>query len=274
MPRRRNLRLSLLQVSPDGDFNRVLKKTVSLARRTLEKREADIICLPEAWMHPNPYAVVDKLCERYSGIVTAFSKVAIEYSTTIALGGLYEETSGKRFITCPVIGPNAEIIARQRKIHLFKREKKIFNQGRKFQSFLANGTRIGINICHDVVYPEAARVLALEGAEVLLNPSRIVTPGIKPWHIYLMSRCLENRVVVAAPNIYYPPYFNGRSLVLQPVEDKFGIVYPVKASEGGEKQEVINSQLELDAISKSRAERLANRVPRVYTRISNLRGLP
>lgn len=273
MPKRKRLRLSLLQISPDSDFNKVLRKTVSLAGRNLERREADIVCLPEAWMHPNPYSVVEKLCQKYSMIIAAFSKVAREYSTAIALGGLYEETNSKRFITCPVVGPNEEIVARQRKVHLFRREKRLFNQGRSFQSFVANGTRVGINVCHDIVYPEAARVLALEGAEVLLNPSRIVTPGIEPWHIYLMSRCLENRVFVAASNIYYPPYFNGRSVVLQPLEDKFGIVYPVKASQGGEKQEAINTQLELGPIEKSRAERLANRVPKVYARIANARGL-
>lgn len=56
-------------------------------------------------------------------------------------------------------------------------------------------------VCYDVVFPEVARWFVNKGAEILFLPSKVRNEGIKPWHMYVQVRALENRVPIAAPNV-------------------------------------------------------------------------
>jgi predicted amidohydrolase len=54
---------------------------------------------------------------------------------------------------------------------------------------------------YNIVLPEVARALVKKGADILFFPSRIRYEGIKPWHMYVQVRALENRIPIAAPNV-------------------------------------------------------------------------
>ena len=110
----------------------------------------------------------------------------------------------------PTISPNGELISRQKKVHLFRRENDAALPGEKFEPFEIDGIKVGVMVCHDVVFPESARTLVLKGAELLLNPSLIPAQGIEPWRIYVMARALENRVLIIAPNPYLSTRVPGR----------------------------------------------------------------
>jgi len=85
-----------------------------------------------------------------------------------------------------------------RKVHLFWDEKTIFEPGDLgFPVFTACGTRLGLMVCYDWLYPEAARTLALAGAEVLCHPSNLVLPWCPEA---MVTRCLENRVFAVTSN--------------------------------------------------------------------------
>jgi predicted amidohydrolase len=58
----------------------------------------------------------------------------------------------------------------------------------------------GSIICYDIVFPDVARALVKKGSDILFFPSKIRYEGIKPWHMYIQVRALENRLPMAAPN--------------------------------------------------------------------------
>ena len=67
--------------------------------------------------------------------------------------------------------------------------------------FESGNFKFGIGICYDIVFPEVARALVKKGADILFFPSKIRYGGIKPWHMYVQVRALENRIPIAPPNV-------------------------------------------------------------------------
>lgn len=85
-----------------------------------------------------------------------------------------------------------------RKVHLFWNEKDLFEPGNLgFPVWAYRGVRFGLMICFDWYFPEAARTLALKGAEVLLHPANLVLPWGQTGMQY---RALENRVFAVTAN--------------------------------------------------------------------------
>jgi predicted amidohydrolase len=90
-----------------------------------------------------------------------------------------------------VVGPNG-FIGLYRKSHLFYEETLWFSPGNTgFKVFHAGGAVIGVMVCFDWFFPEAMRLLALAGADVICHPSNLVLPHAPNA---MKTRCLENRV--------------------------------------------------------------------------------
>jgi omega-amidase len=87
------------------------------------------------------------------------------------------------------------------KIHPFGPQRKVVKAGTKLRVFNCRNFKFGIGICYDIVFPEIARALVRKGADILFFPSKIRYEGIKPWHMYIQVRALENRIRIAAPNV-------------------------------------------------------------------------
>ena len=85
-----------------------------------------------------------------------------------------------------------------RKTHLFYKERFVFEEGNTgFPVIEYNGLKLGTMICYDWRFPEAARTLALKGADLIVCPSNLVT-GV--WQNVMSSRALENKVYIAVSN--------------------------------------------------------------------------
>ena len=85
-----------------------------------------------------------------------------------------------------------------RKIHLFLDEKNLFDPGNLgFSVTEACGIKIGMMICFDWIFPEAARTLALKGAQLIAHPSNLVLPWCPQA---MITRSLENRVFTLTAN--------------------------------------------------------------------------
>jgi predicted amidohydrolase len=104
-------------------------------------------------------------------------------------------------ISSPVIANDGVISGRQLKIHPFGPQRKVVKAGTKVELFKSGNFKFGIGICYDIVFPEVAKALAKKGADILFFPSKIRYEGIKPWHLYVQVRALENRIPIAAPNV-------------------------------------------------------------------------
>ena len=80
---------------------------------------------------------------------------------------------------------------------IFDREKLFFDAGRSFKTVSNGEARLGMMICFDWLFPEAARTLALLGADIIAHPSNLVLDKCQGA---MSTRCLENRVYAVTAN--------------------------------------------------------------------------
>ena len=166
----------------------------------LEGTKADLIVLPELFSTGYLFESREelaKLAEDASGpTVTALKNLSKEFAT--ALVGTVAERSGEDiYNTCYAVS-EGEVVGTYRKVHLFDREKHIFRAGdMAFPVIQIKGARVGLMICFDWIFPEVARVLALEGAQILCHPSNLVLPFCPAA---MVTRAIENRVFVIMAN--------------------------------------------------------------------------
>ncbi len=114
-----------------------------------------------------------------------------------SIAGLPERAGTMTYNAAIAVDPTG-LRAVYRKIHLFSREKEWFDPGDlPFVVIDLAGARVGIMICWDWRFPEAARTLALAGAQVIAHPSNLVLPHCQAA---MVTRALENRVYVATVN--------------------------------------------------------------------------
>lgn len=206
---------------------------------------------------------------RVSNLIELMRDLARKFSTTIIAGGFFERLTDGIFVTAPIVDHHGRLMGRQRKVHLFGYEKSIAKPGSEYPIFESGNVKFGVIVCHDAVFPEVARIFALEGAEILFAPSRIMKAGIQPWHLYLTTRCLENRLPIVAANVLYPPRFLGHSIILDLSEDaKTGVVYPNVLSIGGESSGAIMGEVNIHAARRLRDARLKERKPSTYELLS------
>jgi omega-amidase len=191
------LRIALIQVHLQNNKATAVEHILKLLKK-VGLSDSDIVCLPELW---------------YTKIVTNFETefdkiidVAKEYNMVIIPGAFLErinnnENGDDLQISSPVIAKDGVIAGRQLKIHPFGPQRKVVKAGTKVELFESGNFKFGIGICYDIVFPEVARALVKKGADILFFPSKIRYEGIKPWHMYVQVRALENRIPIAAPNV-------------------------------------------------------------------------
>lgn len=164
--------------------------------------DADIAVLPE--LFASGYQFRDRgeargLAEDPAGNGYACRRLraAARDLDTVLVAGIAELAGDRLFNTAVMVRPDGtqELY---RKVHLFWDEKIVFTPGDLgFPVFPACGTTVGLMICFDWVFPEAARTLALAGAQLLLHPSNLLLPWCPEA---MITRSIENRVFTATAN--------------------------------------------------------------------------
>lgn len=240
------VKLSIIQTKAHSTNVKGIERASKLLE-TLGRKETHIVCLPEQWLQDNKISDFDKE-------FAIFKKIAKDYAMTIIPGAFYERRKYRFVITCPVIGPEGEIIGRQDKIHPFDYERNLVQPGKTAEVFKTD-CRFGIIVCYDMVFPSVANTLVKKGAEVILSPSRIVKRGIIPWHLYVQTRALENRVPILAANVENKKY-GGQSLIVDLVENE-GVIIP-KLFLKNEKEDWISRKFNLSKYHNSRKNRFSD----------------
>ncbi|MGQ9554453.1 MAG: carbon-nitrogen hydrolase family protein [Anaerolineae bacterium] len=146
---------------------------------------AELLLLPEGTL-PTGQFMRRALAERFREVarwsveeyLAAIAPLACRYNMTIA-SCLYS-LDGSRLVNAGILmGPNGEVIGIYYKTHLpcYEDEEEqiteagVFAAGHEYPVFDTPVGRAGFMICYDVVFPEVARILALQGADILLHPS-------------------------------------------------------------------------------------------------------
>ena len=267
------MRAAAVQMDSDADRQRNLANAESLVRAAVADG-ATLVALPERFDvrgEPADYERTADL-ERVSAWASA---LASELGIDLIAGSTSERREGhqKLFNTSVHFGPDGSQKGLYRKVHLFDvtvgeteyRESDSDEPGDELVvSEASDGTRIGLSVCYDVRFPELYRILALNGAEVLVVPANFTrATGAAHWEVLLRARAVENQAFVIAPAQAgeYPPGMPayGNAMIVDPWGE-------VLARAPGEGETFVAAELDFDRLSDVRAKlpSLQNRVPGAY----------
>ena len=150
------------------------------------------------------------------------ASLAREHEVCLVCGVCLPEAKGL-FNALVAFGPQGDILACYRKIHLFTAtdadEAKVFSPGSGIVCFDFEGVRFGLSLCYDLRFPELYRTQTLHGCQVLLVASAWPGRRIDIWQTLCRARALENQCYLLGANRVgelgaFP--FGGRSLFVTP----------------------------------------------------------
>lgn len=128
------------------------------------------------------------------------SALAEKHKIYLVYGYVEQGESGNIYNSVQLIDPNGKSLANYRKIHLTPLERDYFQAGDKAVVVDTSLGRVGLMICWDLAFPELARLLAVEGADLLLAPTAWEDPFNKPFLNFGMARAIDNTVFLASSN--------------------------------------------------------------------------
>lgn len=195
------MKLAQIQMHVTADKTANLRHAEELLRSV---RGADMAILPEMFCCP-----YDNSCFRAYGELAGgaayqmLSRTARELGLWLVGGSLPELDDGRVYNTSFVFDPQGVCVARHRKMHLFDidveggqrfRESDTLSPGDDVTLFDTPWGRMGLCICFDLRFEELCRVMALEGARVLLAPAAFnMTTGPAHWELLLRQRAVDNQ---------------------------------------------------------------------------------
>ena len=262
------MRLGIVQTEPAfGERRRNLDDAFAL----MERDSADLWVLPEFFA--SGYQFVDarevsRLAEPIpDGPTTQALAAFCRDHGCMAVGGLPEAAPSGLYNAAVLVGPEG-YLASYRKIHLFGMEVVFFLPGdRPFSTCDVGGVRVGIMICFDHLFPEAARSLALLGADVIVHPANLVLPGVAQRTMEV--RALENGVFAATANRVGSEARNGRELRYTGQSQIVGPDGDVLVRLSRDQAEIAVVDIDIsrarDKAITSRNDKLADRRPHLYT---------
>lgn len=188
------MKVGFYQFSPlFGKPQENLEKILSV----LDKQDADLAVLPELAL--TGYFFKDKkevleMAEPVPGHSSEkLSQLAVKKDMAIVIGfAELAQDSENVYNSALLLTPDGETHV-YRKSHLFHEEKLFFASSNiGFPTFTVKGVTVGLLVCFDHFFPEAARTLALKGADIICHPSNLVLPG--KAQITTQARSVENKV--------------------------------------------------------------------------------
>lgn len=184
----------------DPQFGAVAKNLDGVTDK-LDAVDADLMVLPELFASGYQFvsqAEVLQLAEEVPDGPTTRRLMDIAKRRRMHIvAGLPEKEGACVYNSAVVVGP-AGFMGCYRKTHLYFEETLWFTPGNTgFRVWDIGEAKIGVMICFDWYYPEAARSLAVQGADILCHPSNLVLPHCPDS---MPVRCLENRVFAVTCN--------------------------------------------------------------------------
>ena len=213
----RNVRVAAIQMQCAKDVATNIQTAERLVRQAAEQG-AQIILLPE--LFERPYFCQERQYDYYQHAQSVTDNTAIQHFKTIAKElkvvlpiSFYEKDGNVLYNSIAVIDADGEVLGVYRKTHIpddhYYQEKFYFTPGNTgFKVWDTRYAKIGIGICWDQWFPETARCLALNGAELLFYPTAIGSEPILDtdssghWQRTMQGHAAANIVPVIAANRY------------------------------------------------------------------------
>lgn len=256
-----SFRVAVCQLTVLQDKN----KNIDNARQMITRAAAEgarLVVLPEMFNCPYIASLFPSYAETYpEGETFQMLSSAAREEKIYLVGGSVPEREGFRVYNSSfVFGPAGEMLGRHRKIHLFDvdlpggikvKESSTIGAGEEITVIDTGLGRIGVAICYDARFPEMFRLMALEGAKVIVIPAAFnMTTGPAHWDMVFRCRAVDNQVYVVAASparntaASYVVY--GHSMIVDPWGDVV-----VRAGHG---EQVISADILSERISRVRQE--------------------
>lgn len=269
--------LGLVQMAMTDDAQANLDKALRMTREAAEQG-AEIICLPELFRSPyfckTETPKYFELTESVPGPTTlAFEALAAELKVTVLVSLFERRAPGLYHNTLAVVAGKQGYIGKYRKMHIpddpLYYEKYYFTPGDLgFQVFETPKAKIGTLVCWDQWYPEAARITAMKGAQILFYPTAIGWLASEAdasgaqhnaWETIQRSHAIANGCFVVAvnrvgfeaippdetPEIDLGTTFWGQSFIAAPNGE-------IRAKASADQEEIIIHTIDLDEMEHTR----------------------
>lgn len=266
MNKNQNISVAAIQLPCSGDISRNIAATVQQIEAAA-KAGANLICLQELFSSLYFCQTEDhsqfEIAESIPGPTTDLICQAAKENQVVIVAGVFERrTAGVFHNTAVVIETDGSILGTYRKMHIpddpYFYEKFYFTPGDLgFQSFQTSMGNVGVCICWDQWFPEAARLTAMQGAEILVYPTAIGWQApekeqfgdaqVDAWQTMMRSHAIANGVYVVAPNrvgVEQNIEFWGASFVVDP--------YGCVIAKAGQEAETIQADCDLSLIETAR----------------------
>ena len=209
------IKVAATQMRCDWEIENNLKKSINLIEKAAEQG-ANIILLQELFQTPYFCIQYDeeifKLAQTFenNSLINKMSKVAKKHKVVLPIS-FFEKDNNAYFNSIAVIDADGTVLGKYRKSHIPDGagylEKYYFNPGDTgFKVWETTYGKIGIGICWDQWFPEAARIMALKGAEILFYPTAIgdeimsTYDSSEAWQTVMQGHAAANIMPVVASN--------------------------------------------------------------------------
>jgi len=266
----RKVTVAATQMSCSWDVEDNIRKAERLVRQAAGQG-AQIILLQE--LFETPYFCQKEKIEyaKYAAeveqnrAVSHFRRVAKELGVVLPIS-FFEKKNWARYNSVAVIDADGEVLGVYRKSHIPDgpgyEEKFYFNPGDTgFKVWSTRYARIGVGICWDQWYPEAARIMTLMGAEILFYPTAI---GSEPydasidskdhWQICMRGHAAANLIPVVASNRIGTETDDDSSITFYGSSFIAGPTGQIVAEAGREEEAVLVAEFDLDELEMRRAD--------------------
>lgn len=234
------IKIALCQMNVVDNKEKNIKKAIQMIKES-KKQGADLAVLPEMFNCPYENEKFIEYAEEIenSESLKEIAKIAKEESIHVLAGSIPEleinnlNNSKAIYNTSVFIDNNGKFLGKHRKMHLFDidvkdkiyfKESDTLSAGCEFTIIKTDFARIGIGICYDIRFLELSRIMALNGAEILIFPGAFnLTTGPAHWETLFKSRALDNQVytIGVAPALDKDANYNsfGHSIAVNPWGD-------------------------------------------------------
>lgn len=189
-----------------------LDTNLNTAKAMVEKaagQGADFVVLPEMFVCPYCHGNFSRVAEPMEGYIYGqLSQLAADAGVYLFAGSVPERVDKRIYNTCYVFDRKGSCIGHHRKIHLFDvsieggihfRESRVLSAGDTITVVQTEFGPVGVAICFDLRFPELFRIMADQGAQLMVIPAAFnMTTGPLHWDLTLQARAVDNQCYVAA----------------------------------------------------------------------------
>lgn len=231
------IKIALCQMNVVDNKDKNIEKAIQMIKES-KKQGADLAVLPEMFNCPYENEKFIEYAEKLedSQTLKEIAKIAKEENIHVLAGSIPELVKDDEndiesiYNTAVFFDNNGKQLGKHRKMHLFDidvkgkiyfKESDTLSAGNDFTIINTDLATIGIGICYDIRFVELSRIMALNGAEILIFPGAFnLTTGPAHWKLLFRSRALDNQVyaIGVAPALDNDASYNsyGHSIAVNP----------------------------------------------------------